>query len=245
MRLYAAALAALCVSACATAPVPYARPLNADQIAALGPTKVVVADNNNGVGKSWVEFDSASAGAQQGLLGALVSIGLDAMMNYGPSRRARKSADEVAAVMPVETLNQSLATHVSGQVPTGAHPSGVTISELARVPLVDPKVPIDDAVVLTTAYVLSEDASALRVTVSATYESTATPYETPYVFEGTPPKAELTGPTYRTASCMNPGSGRPPRSRPSSFNALSRRSRTARATNPGPCPPRAPPASRP
>ena len=49
-KIAVCALAALSLAACATVePVPNARPLYADHIQALGPTPVVVAENNTGV----------------------------------------------------------------------------------------------------------------------------------------------------------------------------------------------------
>ena len=62
MRLVACAVTALTLAACATVPpVPNARPLNADHIAAMGPTPVTVSENNIGVGKAWLAQDSTKA----------------------------------------------------------------------------------------------------------------------------------------------------------------------------------------
>ena len=106
MRIVACAVAALTLAACASAPpVPNARPLNASHIEALGPTPVTVFENNTGVGKAWLAQDSSAAGASQGMLGVLISVAFDAMMNAGPSRRAGQAADEVAEVM-TEMLHQ-------------------------------------------------------------------------------------------------------------------------------------------
>ncbi|MFW2341823.1 hypothetical protein [Brevundimonas sp.] len=196
MRIMCVALGALSLAACAT-PVPQARPLNADQISAMGPTRVLVVENDNGIGKSWVMSDSSAAGAPYGLIGVLVSAGIDAMMNYGPSGRASQAADEVAAVVPVEALNFSLTNSLKGLVPAVAPEAGVSLSEVSTVQRITSVVPDDDAIEVAASYVLSTDASALRITVTSTYSSASLPYATPYFPEGSPPKSELSGPTYR------------------------------------------------
>ena len=197
MRIVACALAALSLAACATAPVPNMRPLNESQIAAMGPTPVVVAESNTGVTKSWFYSSSAQAGAQFGLIGALVSAGIDAVVNYGPSQRATKAADEIAEIMPVDALNASLAAQFRNQIAPSAAASGVTVSDVSTVQkLILPGV-VNDAVEVTTSYRLLEDSSTLQVTVSLDYNNAAIPYVTPYTFEGSTPKSELIGPTYR------------------------------------------------
>lgn len=194
------ALAALSLAACATVePVPNARPLNADHIQALGPTPVVVAENNTGVMKSWFRQDSSAAAASQGLLGVLVGAAIDGIMNYAPSRRARSAANELAEVMPAEALTESLVQHFSRQIASGAPGDGVVVSDVQTVQkIVEPGV-VDDAIEVMTSYLLSEDATTLQVTTVVTYHNAAIPYVTPYTFENAPPKTELTGPLYRNS----------------------------------------------
>jgi len=189
------ALAALSLAACAGTPVPAMRPLNESQIAAMGPTPVVVVEDNMGVTKSWFYSSSAQAGAQFGLIGALVSTAIDAIVNYGPSKRAAKAADEIAEIMPVDALNASLAEQFRRQAAAGGE--GVSISDVSTVQKITAPGVVDDAVEVSAFYRLSEDSSTLQVTVTLAYNNTAIPYATPYTFEGSPPKAELEGPTYR------------------------------------------------
>lgn len=196
MRFVVVALGALSLAACAT-PVPQARPLNADQIAAMGPTRVLVVENDYGVGKAWLQSDSSAAGAPYGLIGALVSVGIDAMMNYGPSSRATQAADEVAAVVPLDALNTSLSRSLQALVPASTPEAGVSLSEVSTVQRSISVVPEDDAIEVITSYTLSTDSSALRITVTSTYSSVSLPYATPYFEKGSPPKSELSGPTYR------------------------------------------------
>lgn len=197
-NLALSALVALSLTACATAPVPNARPLNAQHIAAMGPTPVVVAENNTGVTKSWFYQSSAQAGAQFGLIGALVSATLDAIVNYGPSKRATQAADEIAEIMPADALNASLAAQFRQAAgSTASDATGVVISEVSTVQKITAPDVINDAVEVSTFYRLSEDASTLQVGVTVTYHNVALPYATPYTFEGAPPKTELEGPTYR------------------------------------------------
>lgn len=197
MRIVICALAALSLAACAGTPVPVMRPLNDSQIAAMGPTPVVVAENNLGVTKSWFYSSSAQAGAQFGIIGALVSAGIDAIVNYGPSQRATKAADEIAEIMPAEALNASLAAQFQSLVTANATASGVTLSEVSTVQKITSPDIVDDAVEVSSFYRLSEDSSTLQVVLNLAYNNTAIPYATPYTFEGSPPKSELEGPTYR------------------------------------------------
>lgn len=197
MRIVACALAALSLAACASVPpVPNARPLNAGHIEAMGPTPVTVSENNIGVGKAWLAQDSSAAGASQGMLGVLFAVAFDAMMNAGPSRRAGQAADEVAEVMPVDALNASLVEHFRRQA--AAEPaSGVSISEVKLVQRRTAPITINDNVEVASSYLLSEDATTLKVTVDLSYTNPALPYVTPYTFEEAPPKSELSGPLYR------------------------------------------------
>lgn len=197
MRIVACAVAALSMAACASVPpVPNARPLNAGHIAAMGPTPVTVSENNIGVGKAWLAQDSTAAGASQGLLGVLITVAFDAMMNAGPSRRAGEAADEVAEVMPVDALNASLVEHFRRQA-AAAPISGVSVSEVKLVQRRTAPITINDNVEVTSNYLLSEDATTLQVTVNLSYTNPALPYVTPYTFEEAPPKSELSGPLYR------------------------------------------------
>ena len=78
---------------------------------------MAAAENNRGVEKSWFMTDSSAAGAQYGLIGALVTSVMDAIMNAGPSKRAQQAANEIAALVPADALNVSLMSHLQGQVP--------------------------------------------------------------------------------------------------------------------------------
>jgi hypothetical protein len=202
-NLAVSALAALSLAACATAPVPNARPLNAEQIAAMGPTPVVLVEENNGVGKTWFAQDSSAAGASYGLIGALVSATMDAIMNSFPARRATKVADEVAEVMPVDAINASLAEQFRRQIAATPAGQGISFSEVNTVQRLTAPTPQNDAVEIDASYMLSEDATTLQVVVSLTYTNPDIPYVTPYTFEGSTPKSELSGPTYRNTFTYN------------------------------------------
>ncbi|RZJ45236.1 MAG: hypothetical protein EON86_01835 [Brevundimonas sp.] len=196
MRIIACALAALSLAACATQPpVPNARPLNASHIATMGPTAVTVSENNTGIGKAWLAQDSSAAGASQGMLGVLISAAFDAMMNAGPSRRAGQAADEIAEVMPVDTLNTSLVENLTRQ--TAMPGEGVSLSEVRLTQRRTAPLIINDNVEVSTNYLLSEDATTLQVVFNLSYTNPELPYVTPYTFEKAPPKSELSGPLYR------------------------------------------------
>lgn len=197
MKVFVCALAALSLAACSTVQAPNMRPLNASHIAAMGPTPVAVAESNNGVAKSWFMQDSSAAGASYGLIGALVSATMDAIMNAGPSRRARQAADEIAEVMPVDALNASLTDQFRRQIAATPAGEAISVSDVSTVQKLTAPGAIDDAVEVATSYRLSEDSSTLQVLVTLTYQNAAIPYVTPYTFEGSTPKSELSGPLYR------------------------------------------------
>jgi hypothetical protein len=247
MRIMVGALAALALAGCATAPqYPAMRPLTAAHIETMRATPVVVSENNNGIEKAWFYTSTASAGAAYGLVGALVSAAMDAIINYGPSQRAQKAANEMAELMPVDALNASLVDHVRRQMAANAAPPAQTTEATLTVASADAaavdatvvpastdavaatdavapvieaapppppngvyysdvqsqqrfgiREPLQDAVVITTGYTLSEDASTLRIIAHASYQSAETPYATPYTFARSVPRAETEGPAYR------------------------------------------------
>ena len=190
---------ALALAGCATVtPVPSKRPLAQASIDAIGPASVVVSETNNGVEKSWFMTDSSAAGTQYGLIGAIVTATMDAIINAGPSRRAHKAANEIAALVPAETLHASLVEHLKGQVvaTTETPSAGVSIASVTtRQGILSPD-QVERALAITTQYTLSEDASVLRVMAYLSFQSASMPYTTPYTFKGKAPKSELTGPLY-------------------------------------------------
>lgn len=121
MRIVKSAILAIALAGCATAPqYPAMRPLTQAHIETMGPTRVVLSQNNNGVEKSWFYTSTASAGAAYGLVGALVSAAMDAIINAGPSGRAQKAANEIAELMPADALNASMVEHLRLQIPSAA-----------------------------------------------------------------------------------------------------------------------------
>ena len=198
MKLLPALLLASLLVGCATVePIPNKRPLTAESIQTIGKVKVSAAENVRGVEKSWFMTDSSAAGAQYGLIGALVTSVMDAIINAGPSKRAQQAANEIAALVPPDALNLSLVTALQEKVPAaGAATSGISIGEVGTTQkLLEPK-PINDVVEVSTSYTLSEDASAFRFIAHVTYQSSKLTYTTPYQFKGAVPKDQLTGPLY-------------------------------------------------
>lgn len=134
MRSLVVAALVAALGACATAtPNPSMRPLTQAHIDTMGPTSVVVAENNSGIEKSWFYTSTASAGAAYGLIGVLVSAAMDAIINAGPSRRAQKAANEMAEEISVEHLNASLAAHLSRNIPGNEPVVVATVTETALV----------------------------------------------------------------------------------------------------------------
>jgi hypothetical protein len=198
MKLLPAFLLTSLLVGCATVePVPNKRPLTTESIQAIGKVKVAAAENNRGVEKSWFMTDSSAAGAQYGLIGALVTSVMDAIINAGPSKRAQQAANEIAALLPADALNVSLMFHLQGQVPAATVAStGISVGNVALTQKVLAPKPVDDVLEIVTSYTLSEDASAFRFVANVTYQSSTLKYATPYTFKGKAPKAQLTGPVY-------------------------------------------------
>lgn len=185
------------LSGCATIePYPAKRPMTSEGIAVLQKVDVAVAENTNGVEKSWFMTDSSAAGAGYGLIGALVTATMDAIMNAGPEKRATKAANEIAELLPAESLNASLLEHLKAAAPASSAADGIVVANVsATQKLLEPK-PVVEVVEIATSYVLSEDASAFRFTAQVTYESPELKYSTPYQFKKAVPKSETTGPFY-------------------------------------------------
>lgn len=251
MRILVGAIAAIALAGCASAPqYPSMRPLTTAHINTMSATPVVVSENNNGVEKAWFYTSTSSAGAAYGLVGALVSAAIDAVINAGPSRRAQKAADEIAELIDADALNASLTEQIRLQTPaaqaeaaaaaaaaeaaaqaaaaqqaaltevsaTDANaaatpapveaavipvavttPSGVYYENVVAAQRLMARTPQNDVVEINVRYTLSEDSSTLRVIGSASYQSTATPYATPYQFSGSVPRPEREGPAYRNS----------------------------------------------
>lgn len=97
--------------------------------------------------------------------------------------------------MPAEALTASLVSHLQSRVPAAdANVSGVTVDSITTVQKLTSTGVQDGRVEIATTYTLSEDASAFRVIGMVTYEAKSLPYKTPYTFEKSVPKSELTGP---------------------------------------------------
>lgn len=201
MRMLMGAIFAIALAGCATAPqYPMMRPLTQAHIDTMASTSVVLSENNNGIEKSWFYTSTASAGAAYGLVGALVSATMDAIINAGPSRRAQKAANEIAELVSSEELNASLLEHLQGQIPgADAVVQGVSIGSAEGAQRLMAREPLDDAINLSVGYTLSEDSSTLRVIAYASYQSAQTPYTTPYQFEGSVPRTEREGAAYRNS----------------------------------------------
>jgi hypothetical protein len=191
-RILASAMC-LAVAACATEPVPNARPLTQASIDAMGPTRVSVTGSEMGVSKAWY-FTEVNGGGM-GLIGAVAGAIATAIINAAPSARAHKQADEVAKLEPVEVLNDSLLTTVKSEGAKGA--GGVSFSDAILTYKAANPDPMDDTVEITTFYTLSEDSSVLRIVAVASYSNAAIPYKTPYTFKSSPPSSETKGPLYR------------------------------------------------
>jgi hypothetical protein len=76
-------------------------------------------------------------------------------------------------------------------------PVGVFYSDVRSEQRLLAREPIEDAVLVSVRYTLSEDSSTLRIVGTASYQNAQTPYATPYTFRGSVPRTEQEGPAYR------------------------------------------------
>jgi len=199
MKLTSVCAVAALLTGCVTVQdYPNMRPMNMETIRTLGKAQVVVAESNNGIEKSWFMTDSSAAGAQYGLLGALVTGVMDAIMNAGPSKRATKAANEIAGLMPADVLAASLMEQLKSKIPAAdVAPTGASLASVSTVQKITSPDAVDGALELVTSYTLSEDASAFRIISHVTLAGKSLPYRTPYTFKGEMPDSEKTGPAYR------------------------------------------------
>jgi hypothetical protein len=204
------ALAAIvALSACATVePVPSKRPMSAENAAKVGATNLTVLETNDGVQKGWFYTSSQGMASSQGIAGVIAAAIVDAIVNAGPSARARRVANEVASGITAEAINEQMLTEMRGEVRTDGSAGGVSIATVSTVALPDSQINnsvlgrngapglFDGQLLVSTQYLLSEDASTLRVRSLVRYQSVATPWKTPYTFKAAPPKDQLSGPAY-------------------------------------------------
>lgn len=191
-----AAFAAIFAGACATEKQPWKRPLNLELASGMEQTNVVLVENNNGIETTWFVADNSAAGAQYGLIGALVTAAMDGMINAGPSGVAQELADDVAVVAKIDRLNAGFSERIKAA--EAAETYHVRFGDVSSVQKITSPVATDRAVEVSISYTLSEDATALKVFAEAVYSRANTRYVTPYPYKSIP-KDELSGPLYRNS----------------------------------------------
>jgi len=174
---------------------PAKRPMTNESMQVFASADVRVSENNAGVTKSWFMTDSTAAGASYGVIGAIVTGVMDAIINAGPSRRARKTADEIAEVVPAAGLTDALVASIREAAVTTAG-GAVRFGQVSTVQTLLSPDPVKDVVRIDTTYTLSEDASTFRFVATVSLASDKIAYRTPYVFKGKPPESETKGPIY-------------------------------------------------
>lgn len=173
------------------------RPLKAEYIQQISGTQFAVNENYNGVEKSWFYQSSAAATSQYGIAGAIASAIVDAIVNAGPSRRARASAEEIAATVGVDALNASIVEQLKATIPASPPSAGVYLASVSTNSKIANPGAVQGVAEVATSYTLSEDATVLRIITVVRYENEKMPYATPYTFKGSVPKDETRGPAYR------------------------------------------------
>jgi|CXWL01.1.fsa_nt_gi hypothetical protein len=104
---------------------------------------------------------------------------------------------ETALVAETPVTDSAAAPAEAAAIAPPPAPSGVYYSDVRREQRLMARDHIEDAVVVSTRYTLSEDSSTLRIIAAATYQSAQTPYATPYEFRGSVPRTEREGPAYQ------------------------------------------------
>ena len=187
------------LAACATEPYPNKRPLTSEAMELIGATDVVVVENNTGIGVTWFAQDSSASSAQFGLIGGLTSAIMDAIANSAPSARASRVADDISEDLVSNSLNASFVSALEAAEGDGT----ISFSAVSLRQPITSKESLNDAIEILTRYSMAEDGSAIRVSATATYANTAMQYVTPYTFESSVPKPELSGPLYRNTIVYN------------------------------------------
>jgi hypothetical protein len=192
-----AASACMLLSGCATAELaPNARPLPESAQKTMGPTPMSLVGNQVGVGKTWYYTSTNGSGA--GMIGVIASAIADAIINAAPSARAQRQAGEVADLVTVEKLNESLLAKLKAEakaIPTG---NAITVPTVALTQkFTNLQEASDDLLEVNVSYLLSEDSTVMQVTATVTYSNKALPYKTPYTFTKGVPASETKGPLYR------------------------------------------------
>lgn len=202
----AAIAGSLALAGCATVQqVPSKRPMSAENATKAGSTDAAVVENAVGVGKAWFYTSTAGAGASFGLIGAVTTAVIDAIINAGPSSRATRTADELAGAMNVDAINAQMVSEVREEIQASGGATAVSISSVTAQVVAPSQLMetlrsgVPGKLAIVTSYQLSEDASTLKVVGTAMYADPATPWRTPYTFKGSVPKDQLSGPAYRNS----------------------------------------------
>ena len=202
MKLAAAICATTLLTACATQPYPMKRPLTPEVAQQLGATDVVLVEPNEGIMASWFAQDSSAAGASYGLIGALTTAVIDGIANAGPSARATRVASEIHEAVDTDHITASLIEAFTVE-PSETEITGVTYAAASsRQSLLDKTVP-SDVIHVVTSYALAENAGAFSVSATVTIDAEEIAYVTPYTFEDSVPKEQLTGPIYKNTFTYN------------------------------------------
>lgn len=159
--------AAMSLTACTVA--PYKQPLDAATAGKLREAAVYAKVDDRGFGVQYFAQDSSAAGAQYGLIGALVTATMDAIANSGPIEIAENGATQLAPVFNHELaagqFNESLQAQL-GQAPLfGAAPA---VQPLDKERKWEANAFSEPAALLTSVeYSLTQDLRSLEVVLTA------------------------------------------------------------------------------
>ncbi len=196
----------LFVSACATIePIPVTRKLTAKTMVQLGQTDIIFGTNHEGIRAGWTSAGAAPAtpgyyyvppGTSPLAAGVGAGIGHAigvAIVDAAPSARAKKNASKINTDIDKKSLDKAFIQKIKEAMVSGT----VTVGEVSTAEFKRKDPVPQDKIKLISRYTLAEDASAIRVDATITYENDAISYKTPYDFDGKPPKKETKGPLYR------------------------------------------------
>jgi len=160
-------VAAVSASACTVA--PYKHPLDQAASARLVQPAVYARADDRGIGVQYFAQDSSAAGAQYGLIGALVTATIDAIANSSPLKVAENGADSLAPKFNHAQVTSDFNDALQVQLVT--HPSfgpALTVHPLDKERKWESAAFTEQAVLLTRVeYAVTQDFRSLDVVLTA------------------------------------------------------------------------------
>lgn len=160
-------LAALSVGACTV--TPYKRPMDQTSSSKFVKPAVYARADDRGIGVQYFAQDSSAVGAPYGLIGALVTATMDAIVNSGPLEVAENGADALVPKFNHEQVSADFTQSLRNQlIVHHAFDSALAVQPLDKNRKWEMAAFSDDVILLTSVeYVMSQDFRSLGVVLTA------------------------------------------------------------------------------